>query len=116
MQRLIDSNETKNMLSIYNSFLLAVDFTHLPESELEFHTEMFKMICEILNSVRDTYINLHCCQTLSVFCKEFIRLKPDLRPVLKQLFVKLSNPNVGMDDSACLYLGHAIYNMFASEQ
>ena len=77
------------------------------------YLSMFKMICEILNSYRDTYVNLHCVLTLGAFCKSLIvqKLYSEHIPTLKVLLSKLSNPNVGLDESSSLYLGHAILNL-----
>ena len=77
------------------------------------YVEIFKMICEILNSHRDTYVNLHCVLTLSTFCKNQIwqPLYSEYIPALKILLNKLSNPNIGLDESSSLYLGHAILNL-----
>jgi hypothetical protein len=59
------------MLAILNSYLLRnpdVQGTLLAE-EQNFYTTIFKMICEILNSYKDTYVNMHCVLTLAAFLK-----------------------------------------------
>lgn len=99
------------MISIYNAYALSVDFKNVTKNEVEFHYEVLKMICDILYQVKDIYINLHCCQTLSILCKSFISLKNEIIPIILELLIKLSNPNIGIDDSACLYLGQGIFNV-----
>ena len=76
------------------------------------------MICEILSSYKDTYVNLHCMLTLASFLKmsqpgdNFFQ---DFMPNLKVLLSKLSNCNVGLDESSSLYAGHAILNLMRHE-
>lgn len=106
-QRIIDSNQLKNMLSIFNSFLFAnTKAQSLAQEKADFYLSNFKMLCEILNSYRDTYFNLHCCLTLAAFCKTML-VEEMKRPVVT-LFTKLTSANVGLDDSAALFLGHAM--------
>jgi hypothetical protein len=103
------------MLAILNSYLLRnPDIQgHLPADELSFYGEIFKMICEILNSYKDTYVNMHCVLTLAAFLK-FGKFT-ELLGVVKGLMGKLSNSNVGLDESASLYMGHAILNLLMSD-
>lgn len=69
------------------------------------------MVCEVLHSYRETYVNLHCMITLSAFCKRHI--KPgnaeyeELIPKIFELLCKLSNPNIGLDETSAVYLGQA---------
>lgn len=83
----------------------------MSEEEVQFYDNIFKMVCEILNSYKDTYVNLHCCLTLSAFCKTSLHSGSQILPVLRTLMNKLTSANVGLDDSASLYLGHAITNL-----
>lgn len=51
-QRIVDSNQLKNMLSIFNAYILRnPSFTEScsQPSENAFYMNIFKMICEILN-------------------------------------------------------------------
>ena len=93
------------MLSIYNAFLTS------NQQETELNMNMLRMVCEIVNNYRDTYVNLHCCLTLAIFCK--FEHQPEVTLVLKTLFLKLTSANVGLDDSAATYLGHAIVNLIS---
>ena len=53
---MIDSNDPKNMLSILNAYLLGADFKGMSDQDQESRLSLLKMICEILNSVKETYI------------------------------------------------------------
>lgn len=70
-QKIIDSNQLKSMLAILNSYILRNPDVKgdLSQEEQNFYTEIFKMICEILNSYKDTYVNMHCVLTLAAFLK-----------------------------------------------
>jgi hypothetical protein len=78
---------------------------------------IFKLICEILHSYRDTYVNLHAVLTLSAYCKSLIKQPEyqELLPTLRELLSKLSSPHAGLDESASMYLGHAIMNLMAHQ-
>ena len=117
---MIDTNQLKCMLSIFNAFLLRnAEFStrKLPKEEVQFYTGIFKMICEILNSHRDISVSLNCCFTLASFCKtvlgnkNFNQVTEEIFPVIRQLMVKLSGQNVGIPDAAAVYFGHAVLNM-----
>jgi hypothetical protein len=99
------------MLAILNSYLLRNPDVqgNLSAEEQNFYTSIFKMICEILNSYKDTYVNMHCVLTLAAFLK--LGKFQDLLPSMKVLISKLSNCNVGLDESSSLYMGHAILNL-----
>ena len=62
------------MLAILNTYLLsnndASNLMQAPEEEKIFYVEMFKMISEILNSYKDTYVSLHCVLSLASFLKK----------------------------------------------
>jgi hypothetical protein len=76
------------------------------------------MICEILNSYKDTYVNMHCVLTLASFLKISevgANFFEEFMPTLKVLISKLANCNVGLDESSSLYAGHAIMNMMKHE-
>lgn len=76
------------------------------------------MICEILNSYRDTYVNLHCVLTLAVYLKNLVHENSQvfgkLMVGVKTLLNKLSS-NVGLDDASSLHLGYAIVNVLSHE-
>ena len=106
------------MLAIYNAFLLRnpeMKELKLAAEDRAFYLGIFKMICEILHSYRDTYVNLHSVLTLSAYCKNLIKEPEyqDLVPTLRQLLLTLSNPNIGLCESSSIYLGHAIVNLMA---
>jgi len=88
----------------------------LPAGEKQFYAKIFEMICEILNSYRDTYVNLHCVLTLSVFCKTLV--KPGSTAYgsfiggIRTLLNKLTT---SLDDSASLFLGHTILNVLSHQ-
>lgn len=114
---IIDSNQLKSMLAILNSYLInnndAANLMQAPLEEKEFYIDIFKMISEILNSYKDTYVSLHCVLSLASFFKKtsidnniFQQFMPDI----KSLLSKLANPNVGLDESSSLYMGHMILN------
>ena len=79
------------------------------------------MVCEILNSYKDTYVNLHCVLTLAVFLKNIVNRKSEYFAKyfdgVSTLLNKLSNPNlgIGLDDASALHLGYAIVNVFNHE-
>ena len=102
------------MLSIFNSFLLSntqFESGSLSSDEHQFYDRMFKMICDILFAFKDTYVNLHLCLTLGAFSKTLLKHNKELLGPLRSLLNKLTNPNIGIDDSASLYVGHAIANI-----
>jgi hypothetical protein len=85
-----------------------------------FYKNLFKMICEILNSYRDTYVNLHCIMTLCAYFRTFLN-KNDSKsdyieffPSIRVLLIKLANPNIGLSDTAAVYLGHSVILYFRS--
>jgi len=71
---IIDSNQLKSMLAILNSYLInnndAANLMQAPQEEKEFYIDIFKMISEILNSYKDTYVSLHCVLSLASFFKK----------------------------------------------
>jgi len=102
------------MLSIFNSFLLSNNqfvTGQLSSDENLYYAGMFKMICDILFAFKDTYVNLHLCLTLGAFSKTLLKFNKELLAPLRQLLNKLTNSNIGIDDSASLYVGHAIANI-----
>ena len=119
---IIDSNQLKSMLGILNSFLInnqdASNLMSVPEDEKVFYVEIFKMISEILNSYKDTYVSLHCVLSLASFFKKtsqdnniFAQFMPDVKTLLS----KLANTNVGLDEASSLYMGHLIMNFLKLE-
>lgn len=80
--------------------------------------DMFKMISEILNSYKDTYVSLHCVLSLASFFKKTSQdnnIFQQFMPDVKTLLGKLSNSNVGLDESSSLYMGHLIVNFLKLE-
>lgn len=71
------------------------------------------MICEVLNSFRDTYANLYCVQTLAAFLRGSLKSSTydSLLPQVVQLTLKLSNCNSGLDETASTFLGQCILNL-----
>lgn len=114
---MIDTNGFNSILSIFNAHLLnSAEFNSQAmlskdKQEIQFYVNLLKMVCEILHSHRETYVNLHSMITLSAFCKRHI--KPGnseyavLIPKIFELLSKLSNPNVGLDETSAVYLGQA---------
>ena len=75
---MIDQNSFNSIISVFNAHLLnSPEFNaeHLNlknQQETQYYVDLLKMICEILNSFRESYVNLHCMVTLSAFCKRHI--------------------------------------------
>lgn len=117
-QRIVDSNQLKSVLSIFNAYLLRnADVTGAGAKSSEERAKMFEQICEILRLYRDTYVNLHCVLNLAAFCKVLTSDENGrYAQGLRTLFNKLSSENVGLDDASSLYLGHAIVNFLSQGQ
>ena len=79
------------------------------KEETKYYVDLLKMICEILNSFRESYVNLHCMITLSAFCKRHVAPSntqySDLIPSIFNLLTKLSSSHIGLDETSAVYLG-----------
>ena len=123
-QRLVDTNGFNSILSIFNAHLLnSAEFNDQAmlskdKKEVQYYVALLKMICEILHSYRETYVNLHSMITLSAFCKKHITPGnpeyAELIPKIFELLAKLGNTNIGLDQTAAVYLGHANILFFKS--
>ena len=112
------------MLSIFNTYLLrnpqVQNEKEISAQENEFYGKIFEMVCEILDSYRDTYVNLHCVLTMSVFLKNLVHAKSEFYGKymggVKTLMIKLSSSGIGLDDASALHLGYAIVNMLSRSE
>jgi hypothetical protein len=70
------------------------------------------MVCEILNSNQDTYVNMHCLMTLGSLLS-LCKVQQSHQQGIESLLVKLTNLNIGLKDHAATYLGHTISVYFS---